>query len=117
METNIAIIFSLAAYKIVSLLVGLSFSYMGFKLFIAGIWGKAGELDAQFGENKLILKKAAPGTFFVLFGTIIVGLTIWRGLEYKNIIEKLPHTPVPHSSSHMLEPLPNKLPFIKGDNK
>lgn len=44
MDTNTAIILSLAAYKLVSLLVGLAFSYMGFKLFIAGIWGDAGEL-------------------------------------------------------------------------
>lgn len=114
METNITIILSLAAYKIVSLLVGLAFSYMGFKLFIVGIWGQAGELDAQFGDNKVVLKKAAPGTFFVLFGTIIVASTILKGLEFDNILEKSSAPVAQEMPIHSPNPLPDKLPFTKG---
>jgi len=80
MESAIVVIISLTAYKIVSLMVGLLFSYMGYKLFMSGIWGHAGEIDSQFGDNKLVIKKAAPGTFFSLFGAIIVG-PYGRGLN------------------------------------
>jgi hypothetical protein len=45
--------FTVAAllYKLVSLLVGLAFAYMGYRLFMSSVWGQAGELDAQFGKN------------------------------------------------------------------
>ena len=82
MGTNLAAIFSLVVYKVVSLIVGLLFSYMGYKLFMSGIWGHAGEINSQFGDNKIVVKKAAPGTFFALFGAIIVGMTVWKGLEF-----------------------------------
>jgi len=68
-------------YKIVSLLVGLAFAYMGYRLFMSSVWGQAGELDAQFGKNKILLKKAAPGTFFALFGAVVVALAIWMGFK------------------------------------
>ena len=67
-----------------SLLVGSIFAYMGYLLFKAGIWGHAGELEAEFGDNKLVLKKAAPGTFFALFGAIIIAITLYKGLEFKD---------------------------------
>jgi len=54
---------------------------MGFRLFMAGIWGQSGELTAEFRETRVILKKAAPGTFFALFGTAIIVATLWKGLE------------------------------------
>lgn len=82
MESDLAIILSMTAYKIISLVVGLLFSYMGYKLFMSGIWGDAGDIDSKFGDNRIVIKKAAPGTFFALFGAIIVGATIMKGLEY-----------------------------------
>lgn len=83
METTTQIIISLTAYKIASLLAGCFFSYMGYKLFTAGIHGHAGELESQFGNNKLILKKAAPGTFFTIFGAIIISITLMQKLDYQ----------------------------------
>jgi len=59
MDIKSQIIISLTSYKIISLLVGGIFAYMGYRLFMAGIWGHAGELEAEFGDNKLVLKKAA----------------------------------------------------------
>ncbi len=64
------------------MIIGVLFAYMGYKLFIAGIWGQAGQLETAFGDNKLVLKKAAPGTFFALYGTIIIGITLYKGLEF-----------------------------------
>jgi hypothetical protein len=56
---------------------------MGYRLFLAGIWGHAGEIEGEFGNNKLVIKKAAPGTFFALFGAIIISITIYKGMEFK----------------------------------
>lgn len=73
-----------ALYKICSLLVGLVICYLGYKLFLAGVWGNAGDLSAKFNNNKVVLKSAAPGTFFVLFGSIVISLTIWQGFTVKS---------------------------------
>jgi hypothetical protein len=83
MEIYLAVIISLTAYKIASLLVGLLFSFMGYRLFMRGIWGHSGEIDSQFGDTRFIIKKAAPGTFFALFGAIIVIATVSKGLDLK----------------------------------
>ncbi|MCH8330264.1 MAG: hypothetical protein IH946_02615 [Bacteroidetes bacterium] len=82
METETSIILSLTIYKIISLIVGLTSIYLGYKLFVLGVWGQAGDMNAKFGDNTLILKNAAPGTFFALFGAIIISFTIFKGLEF-----------------------------------
>lgn len=77
------IIVALTSYKLASLFVGLAFAYMGYRLFMAGVWGEAGDVEAQFQDNKLVVKRAAPGTFFALFGAIVICVTIYKGLELK----------------------------------
>jgi len=76
-------IISLTIYKLTSLVTGVLLSYMGYKLFMAGIWGNAGDIEGKFNDNKFVLKKAAPGTFFILAGAIIIGFTIYKGLDYE----------------------------------
>lgn len=87
MDINTQIIISLTSYKIVSLAVGALFAYMGYRLFMSGVWGHAGELETGFGDGKLVIKKAAPGTFFSLFGAAIISITIYKGLEFKDYSE------------------------------
>ncbi len=77
--------FSLTLYKITSLLVGFALAYMGYRLFMAGIWGNAGDLEAKYGNQKLVIKAAAPGTFFAILGTLVLAVTIWKGLELAGI--------------------------------
>jgi len=74
-------IFALTLYEIASLFTGTFFGYMGYRLFLAGVIEKAGELEHTFGKEHLILKEAAPGTFFALFGCVIVVMTLVRGLK------------------------------------
>lgn len=76
-------VISLTIYKLASLFVGTLLSYFGYKLFMAGVWGNAGEVEGTFKDNKIIIKKAAPGTFFVLAGVIVIGFTIYQGLNYE----------------------------------
>lgn len=111
METETQIIIALTSYKIISLLVGILFGYMGFKLFMAGVWGKAGDIEAQFKDNKLIVKKAAPGTFFALFGAIVICFTIIEGLELKDHGSTSSHEKVIEIIEEENHALPNKLPF------
>lgn len=82
METYIAEIVAITTYKVVSIISGVLLTYMGYKLFMSGIWGDAGHAEGVFGENKVVIKKAAPGTFFVLMGAAVIGFTVYKGLEF-----------------------------------
>ena len=84
MNANITIILSVTGYKITCLIVGLIISYMGFKLFMAGILGGSSDMNLDFKGYKLFIKKTAPGTFFALFGTAVIGFTIYKGLELES---------------------------------
>lgn len=71
----------LFAYKIACLLAGAACVYMGYKLFLAGVFDTA-TLEASRGQATLSLQNAAPGTFFALFGTVVIGFTVFRGLQF-----------------------------------
>lgn len=85
MDIQTAQILAIVLYKIFCLIAGLLLCFMGFKLFISGIWGSAGDAEGQFGNNKIVLKKAAPGTFFVLVGGFVIGMTVYKGLAFENL--------------------------------
>ena len=70
-----------AMYKVASLLVGLGFGYMGYRLFLAGIERSAGDLEASAGSKTFKLSRAAPGTFFALFGAAVIAATIFQGFD------------------------------------
>lgn len=55
---------------------------MGYKLFSKGIFGNAGDIDATFRDCSLLLRKAAPGTLFVVGGVAICLATTWVGADY-----------------------------------
>lgn len=55
MTENIAIIVAITSYKVISLFVGLGFGYMGYRLFLSGAFGDAGQMDVSIGDNKLLL--------------------------------------------------------------
>jgi hypothetical protein len=82
-EHAIAAIASIAIYKLASLATGTALAYMGYRLFMAGMWGKAGDVDIQFKENKLLIRKAAPSTFFTVAGALVIALTLFKGLGFK----------------------------------
>lgn len=73
-------------YKTFCLISGLFITFLGYNLFIKNIWGQekhSGEITAEFKDTKLVLKKAAPGIFFALFGASIICLTIMKGVNLK----------------------------------
>jgi hypothetical protein len=75
------VVISLLLYKLASLIVGTLLAYMGYCLFLAGIFNGGGDLDASMADNRIVLKKASPGIFFALFGTVIITVTLFRGLQ------------------------------------
>jgi hypothetical protein len=68
-------------YKIVCLVVGLVIVYLGYTLFVKGVFGESGDVEGSFKDYKLIVRKAAPGTYFVLFGSIIIGMIVFKGFS------------------------------------
>lgn len=85
MDTTLA----LFIYKLVSIGSGLVVCYFGFRLFVLGIFTGAGDLSSQFQNTKLILKKAAPGTFFALFGAAVIAVSLWKGLGFESEAQPL----------------------------
>ena len=75
------VIIGTVLYKLAALLVGFGLAYLGYRLFLAGIFEGAGDLDATFSDTKLILKKGSPGIFFALFGTVVLVATLTKGLD------------------------------------
>ena len=86
------LVLSLTSYKLVTLVIGMIFGVLGYKLFSSssGIQKKAGEMQTTWGDKSLILKSAAPGTFFALFGTVLISTTLIRGLSIEAIKSWLP---------------------------
>ena len=70
-----------ALFRLVSIVAGTFIIYMGYRLFVLReVPENAGELHAKAKDIELTLKNAAPGTFFTLFGTIIITVMIWKGV-------------------------------------
>ena len=76
-----AVIYGTVLYKLSTLFVGFGLAYLGFRLLLAGVFEGGGDLDATFADNKLVLKKASPGIFFALFGTAVLIVSLWVGLN------------------------------------
>jgi len=75
----------IVVYRITIVVIGLGFAYLGYRLFALGLYEKAGELKAAWGESRLELKQAAPGIFFALFGAALILASLVRGVDIERI--------------------------------
>jgi hypothetical protein len=98
MSEDSTLMLSMTVYKAVSIFAGLAFAFMGYKLFVYGVFQTGGELHTNWNNRSLVLKRAAPGTFFALFGTTIVCISLWRGLTFGPGKGAAGGTPVPSLS-------------------
>ena len=112
MPLETLIVLSVLIYKLTSLAVGLSSLYMGYRLFISGIWGQAGDVDVKFQDSHLLVRRAAPGTFFALLGTIIVCATLFKGLDFNSSSQSI----APEVTTSQDVRLPETAP-ISGETK
>lgn len=94
-------------YKIACLFVGLGFCYMGYRLFLAG--QNTQESGFEFSLKDVVLKfsKAAPGTFYALFGAAIIIWTVWKG--YSSNERTVSTSSAANESAHEVQ-LPEKYP-------
>lgn len=84
MTDSIVFLIYAAVYRLAVLAVGALSIWLGFHLF-NNVSGKgksadsAGSASAEGGGFKLRLTSILPGTYFALFGTVIVSVMLWKG--------------------------------------
>ncbi|RWX50961.1 hypothetical protein VU01_12413 [Candidatus Electrothrix marina] len=71
-------------YRLSVLAIGALSIYLGFRLFVrppgqANSAGEASSAGVQAGEFKLRVTNFLPGIYFALFGTVLIGIMLWRG--------------------------------------
>jgi hypothetical protein len=59
-----------------TLLVGALCVFLGYRLFMRGIYCDSTDVKATWGNWSLLLKRAAPGSLFALFGVVIITASI-----------------------------------------
>lgn len=89
MSNDSLIIITFTLYKISCLALSAGFCWLGFRLFSQGLWGSGGDLDAKFKDLRVVLRNAAPGTFFAVLGAVIGCVTVWSGFEAHAVLTGL----------------------------
>ena len=69
-------------FKMLTLVVPGYVTYLGYDLFIKGVTGTA-SLVVEHKEISGQLLNAAPGLFFALSGVLCLGISIWKGIDFK----------------------------------
>ena len=78
----VEVIHLLVVYKITTLMIGCVFVLAGFTLFLVGISNNAGDLEVRWRKSNLILRSAAPGVFFAICGTIVLVVSVYKGIDF-----------------------------------
>ena len=86
------------SYKIACLIIGYLFAKLGYRLFLKGVTGHF-KFHSEIKGIKADLVSASPGTFFILMGTIIIAVTLYRGLS----VEDIPLNPPQRQTINQLE--------------
>jgi hypothetical protein len=60
-----------------AIVAGLGFAFMGYLLFDKGLFNVS-DIEAVWGDKKLFLKRAAPGTLFALFGAFVIVFALYK---------------------------------------
>lgn len=78
------IVIYLITFRLAIIVAGIIAIYLGYKLFIKGFWPEHNDKEGTSFDAKIVgshfkLKNAAPGTFFALFGVIIIAIMLIIG--------------------------------------
>ncbi|CAK8717870.1 Tetratricopeptide repeat-containing protein [Candidatus Electronema halotolerans] len=95
MTVSAGFLIYVALYRLTVLAVGALSIWLGFRLFNnAGSRAddSVGSASAEGNGFKLALTSILPGTYFALFGTVIISIMLWKGeppqLSEKQVIEQ-----------------------------
>ena len=74
----------LALFRLTIIVTGALIIFWGYRLFLKGIFpsdasGGGAHMEAAAGSYRLTFQNAAPGTFFALFGAVIIGANFYQG--------------------------------------
>jgi hypothetical protein len=70
----------LLLYRTVTMVIGFGFAYLGFRLFDSAV-NRTSDVEAVYREVRVLLKRAAPGTVFAFFGAVLIGISLWKGVQ------------------------------------
>uniref|UniRef100_UPI0040575F7A hypothetical protein n=1 Tax=Candidatus Electronema sp. TaxID=2698783 RepID=UPI0040575F7A len=92
MDNSTLFLIYAALYRLTVLAVGALSIWLGFRLFSnAGSKKAEGSASAEAGGVKLTFTNLLPGTYFALFGTVIISVMLWKygppQLNEKNVVE------------------------------
>jgi tetratricopeptide (TPR) repeat protein len=83
MNIQLYFLIYLSLYRLAVIAAGTICIMLGYRMFCKGLWPEsnthASEMMAEIKGVKFFLKNAAPGTFFALFGAIIISTMIVLG--------------------------------------
>jgi hypothetical protein len=82
MTTDTGFLLYTALYRLAVLAVGALSIWLGFRLFSNAKQENSsadGSASAEGGGFKLAFTNLLPGTYFALFGTVIIGMMLWKG--------------------------------------
>jgi hypothetical protein len=76
-----------ALFRLAIIAAGFGCVVMGYRLFVLGVMPKEGSgIDSEFGQIRLSLKNAAPGTCFAVLGIVMIVAMIVQGNPEKKIV-------------------------------
>ncbi|CAK8720036.1 MAG: hypothetical protein CDV28_12913 [Candidatus Electronema aureum] len=82
MTTDTGFLLYAALYRLAVLAVGALSIWLGFRLFSNAKQENSsadGSVSAEGGGFKLAFTNLLPGTYFALFGTVIISVMLWKG--------------------------------------
>jgi hypothetical protein len=85
MSEGLAIILGFTLYKVTGLLIGAFSCWLGYQLFRNGLWNSAGDVTAKYSKASIVIKSAAPGTFFAILGAGMMIAVVWKGYDLNAI--------------------------------
>ena len=66
--------------RLIGILIGGLSIYLGYRLFLSLPDRREGEGQLKLWDASIVLSRIGPGVFFALFGAVVVGLSLYKGI-------------------------------------
>lgn len=104
MSENVQLLLIENVFRVACLLVGTVFGYLGYKLYVRGVFDKTQDINAAFGSVKVALRHVAPGVVFGIAGIAIAALSVVRPITLDHSVEKAAFDSTPARSVSTSQP-------------